>query len=263
MIRKKTGFPHEGELVMCTVTKIHFNSVFVNIDEYEHQRAMLHISEVSPGRIRNLRDYVKEGKVIVCVILRVNKERGLVDVSLRRVNDAQRRGKLSEVKQEQMAEKMVEQTAKELKLDFRKLYDEMVDKIFKDYDTLYGCFEDVALAGESLSTYGFKDDVVKSLEVLIKQRIKPQKVSVGGKLTISIYESDGVSVLKDVLESALKLDEKSITIKYMGAGIFRLNIVSGDYKTGEKLLDKVTTLIEKGIKKYNGHFEFERMEVDA
>ena len=61
MLYKKSGWPEVHEVVLCTVTRIQYTSVFVTLDEYEMQ-GMLHISEVSPGRIRNLNDYVKVGK---------------------------------------------------------------------------------------------------------------------------------------------------------------------------------------------------------
>ena len=84
MLLKKEGFPEEDELVMCTVTQVQFHSVFVTLDEYD-KGGMIHISEVSPGRIRNIRDFVREGKKIVCKVLRVNEEKGHIDLSLRRV----------------------------------------------------------------------------------------------------------------------------------------------------------------------------------
>ena len=93
MLYKKQGFPEESELVMCTVSNIQYHSVFADLDEYGRQ-GMIHISEISPGRIRNIRDYVKEGKKIVCKVLRVNSERGHIDLSLRRVNEAQRKNKI-------------------------------------------------------------------------------------------------------------------------------------------------------------------------
>ena len=74
MLLKKKGFPEEDEIVICTVTKIHFHSVFVNLDEYGRS-GLIHISEVSPGRIRNLRDFVVEGKKVVCKVLRIDEER--------------------------------------------------------------------------------------------------------------------------------------------------------------------------------------------
>jgi len=69
------GYPEEDEIVLCKVTKIFPNSVFVELLEY-HKPGMVHISEVSPGRIRNLRDFVSVDRQIICKILSVNKEKG-------------------------------------------------------------------------------------------------------------------------------------------------------------------------------------------
>src|SRR5210317_879230 len=100
MYFKRQGYPQDSEVVVCKVTKVQFHSVFVNLEEYG-KSGMLHISEVSPGRIRNIRDYVVEGKIIVCKVLKVDEKKGHIDVSLRRVNEGQRKDKLSSVKQEQ------------------------------------------------------------------------------------------------------------------------------------------------------------------
>ena len=74
MFYKKKGFPQVNDVLMCTVKKVLGHSVFVTLEEYDRE-GMIHISEISPGRIRNIRDYVVEGKKIVCKILRVNKDR--------------------------------------------------------------------------------------------------------------------------------------------------------------------------------------------
>ena len=74
MFLRRQGFPEEGELVFCMVTKIQYHAVTVNLDEYD-KPGLIHISEVSPGRIRNIRDYVTEGKKVVCKVIRINQER--------------------------------------------------------------------------------------------------------------------------------------------------------------------------------------------
>src|SRR3989339_26166 len=106
MLIKRIGYPEESDLVMCTVNYIQHNSVFVSIHEYNRQ-GMIPISEIAPGRIRNIRDYVTEGRVVICKVLRVNQERGYIDLSLRRVSESQRRQKSDEVKQETKAEKII------------------------------------------------------------------------------------------------------------------------------------------------------------
>src|SRR3989339_1873960 len=98
MLHHKKGYPEEEEIVFCKVTKIFPNSVFVEILEYGEQ-GLVHISEIAPGRIRNLRDYVSEGRQIVCKVLRIDRQRGHIDLSLRRVNSTQRGEKLEQIKQ--------------------------------------------------------------------------------------------------------------------------------------------------------------------
>ena len=133
MFLKKKGFPEESELVICTVTKIHYHSVFVSLTEYNHLSGMIHISEISPGRIRNLSDYVKEGKVIVCKVLRVNRERRQIDLSLRRVSEHHRRHKIDSIKQETIAEKILEFVANKHEQKLVDLYEEITEKVFKEY----------------------------------------------------------------------------------------------------------------------------------
>ena len=105
MLFKKQGFPEESESVLCTVTSVQYHSVFVDIDEYG-KSGMIHISEVSPGRMRNIRDFVKEGKKIVCKVLRINEEKGYIDLSLRRVNESEKRRKIDDIKKSRMQKRL-------------------------------------------------------------------------------------------------------------------------------------------------------------
>ena len=116
MVLKKEGIPEEGEIVLCTVNKILYHAIFVNLDEYNNTEAMVHISEIAPGRIRNLRDYVSEGREIICKVLRIDREKGHIDLSLRRVNSHQRQEKLDEIKQELKSESLIKNLAKKLNL---------------------------------------------------------------------------------------------------------------------------------------------------
>ena len=54
----------EGDVVLCTVEKIEGTVVFVNIDGTNKQGTII-TSEVAPGRIRNIREYVVPKKKIV------------------------------------------------------------------------------------------------------------------------------------------------------------------------------------------------------
>ena len=158
MLKKKDGLPEEDELVLCTISNIHFHSVFAKLEEYENRTGMIHISEVSPGRIRNLRDYVKEGKVVVCKVLKIDQQKGHIDLSLRRVNDSQKKIKLTEIKQEQLAESIITQVAKKLKKPVPEFYSKIAKGLLVGgYDNLYDVFEEVVSEERDLSGLLDKD----------------------------------------------------------------------------------------------------------
>ncbi len=260
MLYRKAGIPEESELLMCTVTKIQYNAVFANLDEYDNKSGMIHISEIAPGRIRNIRDFVKEGKKIVCVVLRVDRERGHIDLSLRRVSEGQQRTKVNQLKQEAIAEKIVEMLSRELKKDVRKVYDEITDKVFQKYDMLHPCFHDVSRGQISLSQLGIADDIADKLKKLIEQRIKPPEVLLQGRLQLKSYADNGIEIIKDALLQGKKAGGEKLDIKYLGAGTYHVSVTAEDYKTAESELKKCLDTIEELIKRTQGMFSFARIE---
>lgn len=256
MLHKREGFPEEDEMVMCTVTKIFPHSVFVNIDEFG-RTGVIHISEISPGRIRNIRDFVKQDKKIICKILRINKERGHIDLSLRRVNDAQRRNKSNEIKQEQLAEKILEFVAKKLKKDVNILYTSTMEKISKDYDSLYSCFEEVIESNISLSSLGIEKKIADELEEVIIQRIKPAEVEIKGTLNLVSYDTKGIDIIKEALEKTSAISN-NISINYTAAGKYSLKVKAPNYPEAEEILKKATDKAIEFIEGTNGEASFIR-----
>jgi translation initiation factor 2 subunit 1 len=257
MLLKRTGWPEEGELVMCTVTKVTGNSVFCNLDEYGRS-GMIHISEVSPGRIRNLRDFVSEGRVVVCKVIGIDRERGYIDLSLRRVSEMMRQEKMNENKQEQKAEKIIEVVAKSLKIPAKQLYDAVSSKALEKYPFLYNAFEDVVLNSKSLSELGIDKKYADALDEAVKQKIKPPKIEISGTFRISTYAPDGI----DVIKAALKPVEetKDVSLSYLGNGQYHLKITAGDYKSAEKTLKPLVENAITYVEKHEGKAEFVRKE---
>ena len=255
----KKDFPEEDELVLCTVTKVQYNSIFAKLDEYD-KVGMIYIAEVSPGRIRNIRDFVVEGKKIVCKVLRVDKEKGHIDLSLRRVTETQRRNKINSIKQEQIAEKIVEMVAKKLNTNFEKLCSDLSSKISEEYLSFYTFFEDVAKNKGLLEEIGLQKEIENELYDAIKSRIKEPIVKIGGELSLVSYAPNGIAIIKEALVKASEPNPEKIRITYEGAGKYRLVLEAPNYKEAEKLLEKSTSAAIDSIKKQKGEGSFARAE---
>src|SRR5882762_11961032 len=146
MVEAKTAaargydWPDEGELVVCTVTNVKNFGAFVTLDEYESKEGFIHIAEVSSGWIKYIRDYVREGQKVVCKVLKVDQEKGHIDLSLKAVNDHQRREKIQEWKNEQKAEKLLSIVAERLGKPVDALWQEFGYKLLDTFGTLYRAF---------------------------------------------------------------------------------------------------------------------------
>ncbi len=257
MFLKKQGFPEEGDLVLCTVTSVQFHSVFVDIDEYG-KGGMIHISEVSPGRIRNIRDFVKEGKKIVCKVLRINQEKGYIDLSLRRVNESEKRRKIDEIKKEQNSEKIVEIAAGKIGVKAEELYRHISEKIAKNYALLHEFFEETLKDESLLDSFGIDKKYSKILDDTIKLRIKPAEVELKGKLKIVTYAPNGIDLIKESLKKAEESVKGRIKINYLGSGLYRFMIKAPDYKEAEKLMKSAADSATSLLAKHDGIAEFSR-----
>jgi translation initiation factor 2 subunit 1 len=260
MLIRKAEYPERSDLVLCTVQKIQYNSVFVSLDEYDRKQGIIHISEISPGRIRNIRDYVKEGKVIVCVVLRVSQERDLIELSVRRVPESQRRNKINEMKQEQKAAKIIEFVAKHQKADEKKMLEQVIDAIKDEYSTVHGYFEDIVAGVATLDKLGFTKKVAEQLEEIIRQRIKPPEVIIKGRFILKSFQPNGIQIIKDALKKAEEVGGDAMSITYQGAGKFDISIKSEDYKSAEKILDKMVSDVSTFMEKNKSDCEFVRTD---
>ncbi|MBS3123453.1 S1 RNA-binding domain-containing protein [Candidatus Woesearchaeota archaeon] len=244
MLYRREGIPEDEEIILCKVTKLFPNSVFVDILEYPGKQGMIHISEVSPGRIRNLRDFVSQDRQIVCKVLRIDRERGHIDLSLRRVNTTQRSEKLEEIKQELKAEALISNLAKKLQQPAEKFYRELVAKVFKEYSHLYLCFRGLVAGTANLEKMGVEKNLAKEITTAVLDKFKPEKVFLEGDIVLQSYLPDGVEKIKNTL---LAIEKISTHIKttYLGAGRYKIRVEAGDYKEAEKILAKVQEVVTK------------------
>ena len=258
MFYKKGGFPEEGEIVLCTVKKILYHSVFVNLDEYENKEGIIHISEISPGRIRNIRDFVKENKTIVCKVLRTNKEKNQLDLSLRRVSLSVMKNKLEEVKQEKKSEKILGILAEKTKTPLEKVQEEIGLKIIEKYTLLAPFFQEVIQNNQVIKELKLPEKTEKILLGIIKEKIKLPEVILKRKIKLQSYEPNGVEIIKKTLSDVQTLAQKkgyNIKISYVTAPMYEMTITSPDYKEAETELKELTEIITETMKKNNSFGE--------
>jgi len=248
-------FPETGELILGTVKEIFKQGAFVTLDEYGDVKGMLHLSEISLKWVRNIRDYVKEEQKVVLLVLGVNPQKGHIDLSLRRVTDAQRKVKLQEVKQRQRAEKLLELLAVDLKENQAVVKDRIGKELLKKYDSVYKGFEAIVADNSVAEKLDLDAKWKKKLAEIVVKSIKSPYVEIAGYIELRSYEPDGVNNIKSSLAEVEKHNTKETKLKvsYISAPYYRITVKAPNYKEAEKVLK---TCVDQGIK----HIESRRGE---
>jgi len=155
--QKQMGYPEPGDLVIATIQTVMDYGVYANLDEY-NRRGFLHISEISSARIRNIRDFVRENQKMVLKVLRVDTEKGHVDLSLRRVTKRERIEKIKSWKKERKGEALLYTVAERAGLTKEEAYQKVGAPLEEKFG-LYEGFEKTIKDGVGfLGDMGLRED---------------------------------------------------------------------------------------------------------
>jgi len=254
--------PEEGELVIASVNEITPHGVYVSLDEYNKLPAFLHISEIATGWVRDIERYAKPGQKIVLKVIRINRGRREIDLTLRNVSGEERKAKIIEVKKTEKARSILDALKVKLNADDKAMRT-LEDGILEQYDSVYDGFEDVARRGpKALQKFELDPQRAEIIEAVSKEKIAIPIVEVRGVMDIRVKAPDGIEVIKRALKAAEDVKSSGVQVKvtYLGTPRYRLTIRAENYKIGERALqnalEKITSTIEKG----KGKITFTREE---
>lgn len=251
-----------GDLVVATVSKILPYGAYITLDEFEGKEGLLHISELSSSWVKNIRDHVRERQKVVLKVLRVDLEKGHVDLSLRRVTGREKKEKILEWKKNRRADLIMKVVGEKTGLSAPEIYEKVGAKIEDRFGNVYDGLEEIVDRGEeALIKIGIPEDLAKALNETALEKIKVPKVKVRGVVELTCAKKNGVEIIKDALVKAYAVKrtrDSSIDIYLVGSPRYRIEVSARNYKTAEKILQNVVDVATKTIQSSGGEGSFKR-----
>jgi len=231
----------EDDIVLCTVKRIEKTVVFLDVQENSHtiQGTMI-FSEVSAGRIRNIRDYIVPNKKIVCKILRITN--GHPELSFRRVTAREREEILDSYKKEKVLEKMLKQVLKEKTA-------QALEKIKQKY--LASEFLEEARENPKILEKFISKSQAKELKKIFASTKETKEKSVSKKIKLLSISENGLEDIKKILD----VKDSNIQIHYLGSSKFSIKIKAKDYKKANSMLEETIEKIKEKAKKLSARLE--------
>lgn len=233
-------FPEKDELVIVNIRKILPYGAFCILPEYNNMEAFLHVSEVAPRWIKNIHEFLSEGQQHVAKIYRLDREKNQVDISLKRVSEEEKKGKLEIIRTEKRAAKLLSLAIANSKAKLGE--PEAREILEKEFGDVWSAFVGAMEQGEKAFD---KTDIPKALKAeiveLAKKNIKPPTVDVMGDISLTCYGTQGVLDIKKVLA----VDEEGVKIQYLGAPKYRISLTADNHKDGQKRMGKIIENMEE------------------
>ncbi|EPS99287.1 hypothetical protein FOMPIDRAFT_1030975 [Fomitopsis schrenkii] len=233
-------YPEVDELVMVQVRQIAEMGAYVKLLEYDNIEGMILLSELSRRRIRSIQKLIRVGRNEVVVVLRVDKEKGYIDLSKRRVSPED----ITKCEERYMKSKTVasimrhvaskipsvpSEGAKEAKEGeegevagasederLEQLYEQVAWPLGKKYGHPYEAFK-LALTEQgtvfaSLST-PVPENVMSILVSTIARRLTPQPIKLRADIELTCYTPAGIDAIKKALRAGEKESNEAVPIK--------------------------------------------------
>ena len=258
---KYSGWPEPGELVVGDVDEIADFGVFVDLEEYEDKRGLCHISEVASGWIKNVRDHVREGQTVVAKVLEIDESSNQIDLSIKDVNEHQRKETIQDWKNAQKADNWMEIALGEDVDDDR--YTAVANALLAEYESLYDAFEAAAISGnEALEDVDVDDEAAAAIVQAARNNVSVPYVDVTGYVDLESAAPDGVDDVRDALAAAEGNGEVpdgvDLDVGYVGSPEYRIKVRAPDYKTAESQLETAAERARESIEAAGGAGEFHR-----
>ncbi|MBD3247033.1 hypothetical protein GF378_00235 [Candidatus Pacearchaeota archaeon] len=234
-----------GDTVLCTVERIEKTIVFVKIHyKGKELEGSIVTSEVAPGRIRNIRNYVVPKKKIVCKVLRISPNK--IELSLRRVTEKEKKQVMEQYKKQKSYINV-------LKSILGKESGKVLKEIKKN-NTVYDFLEKAKENPESLEKIPGvgKGNAEKIINILKKEKEKTHQIK--KEFTLTTKSSNGLEEIKKILSEEKTPETK---IKYLSKGKYSIEKETTELKKADKELDNILEKIKEKAKESKMDFSAE------
>lgn len=173
------------------------------------------MSELSRRRIRSIQKLIKVGRNEVVVVLRVDKDKGYIDLSKRRVSPEDAIKCEERFNKSKTVHSILRHVAEKHKIALESLYESVGWPLSRKYGHAYDGFK-LAITNPETVFEGItppSDAVYQDLLQQISRKLTPNPVKVRADVEVTCFGYDGINAIQDALRAGEELHTEAIPVK--------------------------------------------------
>lgn len=221
----ESQFPNVEDLVMVKVKSIAEMGAYVSLLEYGNREGMILMSELSRRRIRSINKLIKVGKQEVVVVLRVDEEKGYIDLSKRRVSPEDVRLCEERYNKSKAVHSIIRHLAEARHQTPEELYKAIGWPLHRAYGHAYDAFtlaiHDQETVYKKLQEMGSTVDpeLWEQLLANIRLKLTPQPVKIRADFEATCFTYDGIDAIRAALRKGEAVSTEACPVKVWDAGL--------------------------------------------
>lgn len=207
-------FPNVDDLVVVQVKHVADMGAYVSLLEYDNIEGMILMSELSRRRIRSIPKLIRVGKIEVATVIRVDKDKGYIDLSKRRVSPEDIEKAENKFNMSKTVHGIFRHVAETCKVPLIELYQTFGWDLYKRFGHAYEALKLLVTHPDKvLGPYTVRDDVKQGLIKIAVRRLTPQPVKIRADLEATCFGSEGIDGIKEALRAGEAFSTKEVPIK--------------------------------------------------
>jgi len=248
-------YPNVDDLVVVEVKSIEEMGAYVALKEYNDIEGMILLSELSRRRIRSINKIIRVGRLECVVVLRVDAEKGYIDLSKRRVSDEDVAKCEERYNNAKTVHSIMRHVAETMHQDLEDLYVKIGWPLYKKYGHAYDAFKMIITDAERvLKDLDIKDNIKSAFISNIKRRLTPQPVKVRADIEVTCFQYEGIDAIKAALTKgqATSTEQTPIKIKLVAPPLYVVVTSAILKETAVNAVNVAIEAIKEEIQKHKG-----------
>ncbi|KAJ5924472.1 hypothetical protein N7466_008659 [Penicillium verhagenii] len=249
-------FPEVDSYVMVNVKQIAEMGAYVKLLEYDNIDGMILLSELSRRRIRSIQKLIRIGRNEVVIVLRVDKEKGYIDLSKRRVSPEDVVKCEERYNKSKAVHSILRHVAEAAQTPLETLYQQIAWPLDKKYGHSHDAFKISISNPEVWNEIEFpSESVKKELQLYISKKLTPAPTKIRADIEVTCFSYEGIDAVKAALRTAEaeNTPENQIKVKLVAPPLYVLTSQCLDKQLGIKQLEAGILRIEAHIKAAGGN----------
>ena len=246
-------FPEIESVVMVNVRNIADMGAYVSLMEYNNIEGMILLSELSRRRIRSIHKLIRVNRNEVVMVLRVDEEKGYIDLSKRRVSPEDVAACEDRFAKAKAVHGVLRQVAERRKFYLEDLYEKVGWPLYKKYGHAYDAFK-LAITedkpGDPFADLDVPQDIKDEMLLYIRRRLAPQPIKIRSDIEVSCFTYEGIDAIREALFAGMALSKEGgmqIKIKLIAPPIYVVSTMTLEKEVGIALLQEAIDTIQSKI----------------